>query len=164
MSQLLRRLLIGNVVLGAAAWGWFEIPLANWWQVAANVALAVGIVAGVVWLYRRDLMALAVAIAVWAAIADGTLGRMAMAWAAAGLVFLAVLAIARRAGALRSGRYWLRGAGLVAAGALAPWALVWWSPALPGLWAETASMVVRFAAAYGLANWSYARLREVELA
>jgi hypothetical protein len=156
----LARLLIGNAAVLGGAWLWFEIPLANWWQVAANALLAAAVVAGAAWLYGRALAAIVLSIAAWIWIADGTMSRTAMAWVAAAALFLIALAwAARRRGALRSARYWVRGAALVAAGALAPWALVWWSPALGGLWAETASAVVRLGAAYGLANWSYARLR-----
>ncbi len=160
MTPLLRRLLIGNAALAAGVWLWLEIPLAAWWQVALNALLAAAVVGGALWLYGRCLSALSAA-CLWALIADGTPSRTAIAWVAAAVLLLLLLPVAtRRFAALTSRRYWLRGAGLVIVGGFVPWALVRWPPPMPGLVMETASLVLRFAAAYFLANWAYARLRE----
>src|SRR6266536_3587827 len=65
---------------------------------------------------------------------------------------LAVLPLAGGAApSLRSWRYWATAAVLVVAGVALPWLLVRWVPRLQSFGAQTASMIVRFGLAYGIA-------------
>ncbi|MGH9672264.1 MAG: hypothetical protein ACRD44_03710, partial [Bryobacteraceae bacterium] len=85
--------------------------------------------------------------------ADGSWLRAAIAWVAAAAVLLA----ATRPKPLG------RGVLLFLAGALAPWLLVWWAPKIGGVSAQSASLILRFLAAFVLANWAYVKWRELML-
>ena len=149
MTPALRRMLAGNAALGLSIWLWFELPVRSVALVAANVLLAAAIVAGAWWLHRRCLSSLVPPLFAWLWIADGTLVRTTIAWVAAGVLFLA----------LTRPKPLARGAALFCAGAIVPWLLVWWAPAIGGVGVQSASMAVRFPLAFALANWAYVVFR-----
>jgi hypothetical protein len=154
--------LFGDALAGPSCFETRRLPKLLFWLLLAAIVIVCGL-----WLadYRTRVgLSIASRLTLWLRrpvkppIAGAVYAMLLRALIAAAV--LAILPFASQAAegtrrtaaaALRSWRYWAACAVLVTAGFYLPGLLVTWVPKLSGLFAQVASMLVRFAAAYLIA-------------